>query len=85
MCSAEVDIEKPDRRIFLKALEMAACAPNHSVMVGDRPDNDIQPASELGMWTIRVLQGPARTQIPKPGQVAHQTVPSIAVLPSVLL
>ena len=26
-------------------------------MIGDRLDNDIRPAKELGMWTIRMRQG----------------------------
>ena len=55
--SAELGISKPDSRIFLKALEMAGGDAKHSVMIGDRLDNDIYPAMELGMKTIWIRQG----------------------------
>ncbi len=55
--SAEEGVEKPDRRIFKLALERAGCKPNEAVMVGDRLDNDIVPANELGMYTVWIKQG----------------------------
>ena len=36
---------------------MADCRPENAVMVGDRLDNDIRPAKELGMKTIRIRKG----------------------------
>lgn len=57
--SAEIGVSKPDPRIFKTALEMAGCKPENAVMIGDRLDNDIRPAKELGMRTVRIRKGPA--------------------------
>ncbi len=50
--SEVVGIRKPDPRLYRWALERAGCEPAEAVMVGDRADNDIAPAREVGMWTI---------------------------------
>jgi len=55
--SAELGISKPDKEIFRLALAMADCRPENAVMVGDRLDNDIRPAKELGMKTVRIRKG----------------------------
>lgn len=55
--SAELGVAKPDRAIFDQALEMAECAAQEAVMIGDRLDNDISPAKKLGMKAIWVRQG----------------------------
>lgn len=55
--SAEESVAKPDRRIFEIALARAGCEPEEAAMVGDRLDNDIVPANELGMYTIWMKQG----------------------------
>ena len=55
--SAELGVAKPDKAIFTKAMEMAGCSPESSVMIGDRLDNDIYPAMELGMMTVWIRQG----------------------------
>ncbi len=60
--SAEIGYAKPDRMIFEKALELAMCRAEDSVMVGDRLDNDIIPAKALGMKTIWVKNGLAQYQ-----------------------
>lgn len=57
--SAELGVAKPDKAIFLKAMEMAGSTPENSVMIGDRLDNDIYPAMEIGMRTVWVRQGMA--------------------------
>ena len=57
VASAEAGINKPDPAIFKLALEKAGCLPEESIMVGDRLDNDIEPAAALGMHTIWVRQG----------------------------
>lgn len=63
--SAELGVEKPDRNIFDKALEMAGCTAQESAMIGDRLDNDIRPAKELGMKTVWIRQGFAIYQSPQ--------------------
>lgn len=63
--SAEEGLEKPDIRIFNRALERANCKVINSVMVGDRLDNDIYPAKKIGMKTIWIKQGFGGLQKPK--------------------
>lgn len=55
--SAEEGVSKPDKRIFELALQRAGCTAAESCMVGDRLDNDIVPAKEMGMSTVWVRQG----------------------------
>jgi len=55
--SAELGTAKPDSAIFYKAMELAGCTAEESVMIGDRLDNDIIPAKKLGMKTVWVKQG----------------------------
>lgn len=62
IASAEAGCEKPDLKIFTLALEQAGCKPNEAVMIGDRLDNDIVPAKQLGMKTVWVRQGFAKYQ-----------------------
>ena len=57
MSSAEVGMSKPDLEIFRAALDKAKCLPAHAYMIGDRLDNDIEPAAQIGMHTIWVKQG----------------------------
>jgi len=54
--SAEEGLEKPDPRIFMLALDRAGCIPGEAFMIGDRLDNDIEPAGKIGMKTIWVRQ-----------------------------
>ena len=57
VASAEEGVHKPDRRIFEIALERAGCLPEQAVMIGDRLDNDIIPAKNMGMQTVWIRQG----------------------------
>lgn len=52
--SAEEGLEKPNLEIFRRALKRANTTPDVSLMVGDRLDNDIAPAMELGLFTAWV-------------------------------
>lgn len=62
VASAEIGYAKPDKEIFRKALELAGCAAQESVMVGDRLDNDIIPAKAMGMKTVWIKNGLAKYQ-----------------------
>ena len=55
--SAEEGVAKPDPGIFRIALNRAGCAPEQAFMIGDRIDNDIVPAKQMGMKTVRIKQG----------------------------
>lgn len=57
IASAEEGVAKPDLRIFELALERSGCQPEEAVMIGDRIDNDIIPAKQLGMHTVWIRQG----------------------------
>lgn len=57
MSSAEVGMSKPDLEIFRTALDKAKCLPADAYMIGDRLDNDIEPAARIGMHTMWVKQG----------------------------
>ncbi|MBF0778960.1 HAD family hydrolase [Streptococcus cuniculi] len=57
VCSEEVGYRKPDRAIFDYGLRQAESPARNCIYVGDRMDNDILPAKELGMRTVHVLQG----------------------------
>ncbi|MGN0523072.1 MAG: HAD family hydrolase [Eubacterium sp.] len=62
VASAEAGCAKPDLKIFNLALEQAGCKSNEAFMIGDRLDNDIVPAKQLGMKTVWVRQGFAKYQ-----------------------
>lgn len=55
--SAEAGCAKPDRAIFELALKTAGCKAEESAMVGDRLDNDMMPAKEIGMKTVWIRTG----------------------------
>ena len=55
--SAELGVSKPDRAIFEQAFKMANCTPTEAAMIGNRLDNDIIPAAELGMLTVWIPNG----------------------------
>lgn len=62
--SWDVQVMKPDTRIFTHALKAAACSPHEAVMIGDRLDNDIAPAKSVGMRTVWIKQGFGKYQTP---------------------
>ena len=62
VASAEEGVAKPDKRIFEIALKKAGCKAENAVMIGDRIDNDIVPAKEMGMKTIWIKQGMGKYQ-----------------------
>jgi HAD superfamily hydrolase (TIGR01549 family) len=52
--SEEVGFSKPDKRFFEHVLLQAGCRPEEAMMVGDRLDNDVLPARQLGLATALV-------------------------------
>lgn len=75
LASAEAGVSKPDLKIFQTALQKADCSPQEAYMIGDRLDNDIEPAAQLGMLTIWVRQG--INAYGNPNLISHK--PSIIV------
>ena len=83
--SAEIGYAKPDKEIFEKALELAKCTAEESVMVGDRLDNDIIPAKAIGMKTVWVKNGLAQYQSAELGEgVADYQIGSLSDLLRIL-
>jgi len=50
--SGEEGVEKPDPRIFARALERCGVAPAEAIFVGDHPENDIQGAKAAGLTPV---------------------------------
>ena len=83
--SAELGYSKPDKKIFQKAFELAECAADESIMVGDRLDNDIIPAKELGMKTVWIKNGLAKYQSVQLGEnIADYQIHSLSEILQIL-
>jgi HAD superfamily hydrolase (TIGR01549 family) len=54
LTSIDVGFRKPHPAIFAAAVEAAQCAPDACLMVGNSEANDIVPARDVGIRTIRV-------------------------------
>ncbi len=52
--SEEVGFEKPDVRIFERAIKKMGLKPEECIMVGDKTDIDVEGAKESGMHTVLV-------------------------------
>jgi putative hydrolase of the HAD superfamily len=50
VCSAEVELEKPDPEIFRLACRVAGVMPHEAVHIGDDPVNDVEGASRAGLY-----------------------------------
>jgi FMN phosphatase YigB (HAD superfamily) len=79
--SHSVGWQKPHRRIFERALELASVAPEEAVMVGDRLDADVWGASRLGIRTV--LRRTAHEQ-PTVDVTPDAAVDDLTELPGVL-
>jgi putative hydrolase of the HAD superfamily len=52
LCSEDVGVNKPHRRVFETALDKANVSPTNAVMIGDNLEADILGAKKVGMKTI---------------------------------
>lgn len=80
------EFEKPDVRFFERLVAEAECSAGEVVYVGDRVDNDIVPAKEVGLRTILVTTGPwgrAHAKWPQ-AQQADAIVDSLTEVPDVI-
>ncbi|GFZ78665.1 HAD family hydrolase [Nesterenkonia alkaliphila] len=57
VCSDEFGLKKPHPAIFTYALQMAGVAPEHAVMVGDKPFNDAYGAQQVGIGRRIITRG----------------------------
>ena len=82
--SSEVNMNKPDPRIFQLAMDRAKNS-KHYIMIGDRLDTDIGPANKLGMKTIRYTNSLFRLQEPiDKSEMATHIVDRLSEIPDVL-
>lgn len=56
--SDELGVHKPAPEFFARALELMNAEPASVAYVGDRLDNDVQPATAAGMRAVWLLRGP---------------------------
>ena len=83
--SSEVNMNKPDPRIFQLAMDRAANNSKRYVMIGDRLDTDISPANKLGMKTIRYTNSLFRLQEPiDESEMATHVVNRLSEIPGIL-
>lgn len=83
--SADVGLAKPDFAIFELTFQQANCLAEHAVMIGDRLDNDILPAKQLGMRTIWIRQGFSRlTHITNPAETPDWTIDNLTEIGDIL-
>jgi putative hydrolase of the HAD superfamily len=54
VCSSGVGVEKPDRRIFRRALELLAVGPESALHVGDHRLEDVEGATAAGMHAVQL-------------------------------
>ena len=71
--SGDLDVGKPERAIFERALALAAVEPEHAVMVGDSWSRDMLGALALGMRGIWVNP----TALPLPDQSASMRLMAV--------
>ena len=77
----DFDITKPDPRYLEQIAGACGVNPGECIMVGDRVDNDIIPAKQVGMKTVLVRWGLHRKQAPRiPGEVPDEVLTGIAGL-----
>jgi len=55
--SSEVGAEKPDPEFFGHVLKETGVTPEHTLMVGNKPSVDLEPADNLGMYTLLLVEG----------------------------
>lgn len=67
VASGDIDIKKPDPRIFFTALQQLGCEPHDAIFVGDHPTNDYAGAQAVGMtpiWLRGFIDWPQEQPLP---------------------
>ncbi len=77
----DFEITKPDPRYLERIAKACGVEPAACIMVGDRVDNDIIPAKQVGMKTVLVRGGLHRKQAPRiPEEVPDEEIAGISGL-----
>jgi HAD superfamily hydrolase (TIGR01549 family) len=80
--SAGWGVEKPSAAFFARVAEEAGVAPAKIAYVGDRVDNDVEPALAAGMVAVHIRRGPWGYLDEPPGGALR--IRSLDELPAVL-
>jgi FMN phosphatase YigB (HAD superfamily) len=51
-------VSKPEPEFFARIVAEAGCEPGEIAYVGDRVDNDVEPALAAGMFAVHIRRGP---------------------------
>jgi putative hydrolase of the HAD superfamily len=78
--SGDLDMEKPDPRIFEWAMREMGTTPDESLHVGDSPNFDAQPAHELGMTGVLLDRHGRWTDLEAP----YPVVSTLGALPELI-
>lgn len=76
-------VEKPAPEFFARIALEARCEPGEIAYVGDRVDNDIEPALAAGMVAVHIRRGPWG-YLQSGRERAHIRIDSLAELPEAL-
>jgi FMN phosphatase YigB (HAD superfamily) len=79
-------VSKPDPNFFNRMADELELTPAEVMYIGDRIDNDILPAQEIGMHAVFIRRGPwgyLHTAWPEMAQVTHR-IDSLAEIPDLV-
>jgi FMN phosphatase YigB (HAD superfamily) len=76
-------VEKPSPAFFERLSEEAGCDPGEIAYVGDRIDNDVDPARAAGLVAVHIRRGPWG-YLQEGRERAHLRIDSLAELPGAL-
>jgi len=82
LCSALEGLEKPDPRLFRRALERAGVEAGAALHAGDHPERDVAGALAAGLRAVWVRHGPGLETAPAP---PCPVVTSLAALQDLIL
>ncbi|MCD0451940.1 HAD family hydrolase [Actinocorallia sp. API 0066] len=80
-------VSKPDPDFFRRLVEVAPCEAGEILYVGDRLDNDIRPAVEVGLKTALIRRGPwglIQWEDPEARSVPTMRIHSLEELPGLV-
>jgi FMN phosphatase YigB (HAD superfamily) len=77
------EVTKPAAGFFIRLVEEAGCEPGEIAYVGDRVDNDVDPAVAAGLVAVHIRRGPWG-YLQEGRERAHLRIDSLSELPEAL-
>jgi FMN phosphatase YigB (HAD superfamily) len=81
--SAAWGVHKPSPEFFARVVAEAGCEPGEIAYVGDRVDNDVDPALAAGLVAVHIRRGPWG-HLQRGAERAHVRIESLDELPEAL-